>query len=267
MEAQGSQVANVKESWALYDTILICPTFYGAENGVRGWFTTLAAFGAVQEHRFFKARTEATATLPYNNLQSEDSMDFPFVAYNMGITFFAPASNIQGIATEEDVANLINQLNPAISHFWTFDLPRHCSISFKTNQDVRAEVTCYGAPPGYGPMGGGCAFELTPPLVGPPIEPLYKQHAQMNFYGTQGVPIATNRFKFPEPIEIAKNSVIEGTLNLSEYARYILTGVAGPTNYAFQNTDVGCTFFPQRFGVQFSLHGYRLIQQRGQYHI
>jgi len=263
------QFMNVKEAWSVYDTILVCSNFYGQETSVNGWFTSFALFGSTQEHRFFKTRTEATANLAYCNQQSSDAMEYPFIAFTMGVTFFAPTPNIAGTQNPRGGENAIENFDPGFAHFWTYDLPRHCSISFKTNQDVRAEVNCYGAPPGYGPMGSGCAFELSEQVLAPPpIEPLFKQHAQMNFYGTQGVPILQNRFKFPEPIEIAKNSVIEGILNLSEYAINILTSVNGPVSYAFQNaTAAGQTFFPQRFGVQFSLFGYREIQQRGQYHI
>ena len=270
MEGTATANANVMESWALYDTILICNHFYGAEQTVRGWYTTFAGFAAQVDHKFFKVRNEATAGLPYCNLQSADSMDYPFLAYSMGISFFAPAPNIAGEATPGDgIAGRIAFPDPAFAHFFLFDLPRHCSVQFKTNQDVRAECTAYAAPPGYGPMGGGAAFQMTESDAGPPIVPGYKQHAQMNFYGTQGVPVLTNRFKFPKPVEIAKNSVIEATLSLSEYARYALALALGPQNYAFQNLsaiDVQ-DFFPQRFGIQFSLVGMRLIQQRGQYHV
>lgn len=262
---------SVIEAASLYDTIILSRLFYGQESTVRGWFTTFAAMAASPDIRFFKVRTEGTAGLAYCNQQSADSMDFPFMAYTMGLTFFGPASNMIGDVTyHEDEGGpgptTASNLDPSIPHFWQFDLPRHAAIALKTNQDVRAEVAAYAAPPGYGPMGGGAAFELPLPEHG---ATLLRQHAQINSFGTQGVPALTNRYKFPVPIIIPKNATIEGMLYLSTYARDVLANLTGPLDYIFQtgDTTVINETFPMRFGVQMSLFGYRLVQQRGQYHV
>jgi hypothetical protein len=260
------QATNVKESWAIYDTICICPTFYGPETSVRGWFTAFNQMATQSEHKFFKVRTEATAGLAYCNQQSSDSMDFPFLCYTAGLTIFGPSPNICGLPGGPEGVTRLTAVDPGAAHTLCYDLPEHISISFKTNQDTRFELTGYACPPGYGPTGGGAAFQITAAGLG---VPMYGQHAQMNSFGTQGVPILTNRFKLPSPIEIAKNSVIEGTLYLSEYARYLLANIFGPSNYAFQQIGGGIgdpSLFPQRYGFQMSLFGMRLVQQRGQYH-
>jgi len=261
---------NVVEAAALYDTILVCNKYYGSEINVRGWYTSFAAFAAAQDMRFFKVRTEGTAGLPYTNQQSADSMEFPFMAYSMGLAFFAPASNMMGNAYEEDMDGagdtVAAGLNPGIPHFWQFDLPSHAAIALKTNQDVRAEVTAYACPPGYGPMGGGAAFEMDTTGEG---GSLYLAHAQINSFGTQGVPVLSNRFRFPVPIAIPKNATIEGLLYLSAYARDVIGSWRGPDHYLFNmpgNDDIYVKEFPMRFGIQMSLFGYRLVQQRGQYH-
>jgi len=270
LEAAFKDPESVIEAATLYDTILVSRLFYGQEQSVRGWFSTFAAMAASPDIRFFKVRTEGTAGLPYCNQQSADSMDFPFMAYSMGVTFFAPASNMMGETKYHtpDGSGLTNAANvdPGVPHFWTFDLPRHAAIALKTNQDVRTEVTAYACPPGYGPMGGGAALEIPLPAQG---VTLYRQHAQLNTFGTQGVPVLTNRFKFPAPIVIPKNATIEGVLYLSTYARTVLAGLSGPLDYLFQagDTMVQVEKFPMRFGVQMSLMGYRLVQQRGQYHV
>jgi len=260
-----SDKMNVAESFPIYDTLLLCSTFYGQEQNVRGWYTTFAAFAAQEEHHFFTVRNEALASLPYCNLQSADSMDYPYLAYSMGLRFFGPSTNIQGerIPPNGDTG-YITTLDSAIGHFFQYDLPRHCSISLKVQQDTRVEVTGYCCPPGYGPSGGGAAFEITQLI--PPAEDQYRQHAQLNMFGTQGVSVITNRFKFPSPIGIPRNGNIEGVLKLSEYARYVLIAVLGPSNMFFtsEGADVTDTF-PARFGIQLSLFGKRLVQQRGQY--
>ena len=246
---------NVAESWALYDTINVCSTFYGAEQNVQGWYTTFNAFAAQEQQIFFKARTEAIAGSAYTNQQSADTMDFAFVAYSMGITLFAPSANLGagGDVTTND---------PSMAHFWQFDLPRHLGIQLKVNQDIRAECTAYAAPPGYGPVGGGAASDI-------PEVAVVNALPVVNIAGTQGQPVLRNRFKFPEPIGIPRTATIEGILHVSEYARYVLNGLLGPQNYAFQPDSPGgppYVFFPKRYGIQFSLLGKRLVQQRGQYH-
>lgn len=270
---EGRHPMNVVESAPLYDTILVCSDYYGQEAAVNGWYTTFGLFAQARDYKFMKSRTEGTAGLPYCNMQSADSMPYPFYAYTMGITFFAPSSNIIG-STKYHSPNggggetWPYAVDPIIPHFWQFDLPRHAAIIFRTNQDVRAENTCYTCPPGYGPMGGGAAFEINTydDVTG---FAAYKQHAALNTFGTQGVPVLHNRFKFPKPIAIPKNATIEGELVLSKYARDCLADMIGPFEYLFSNVDLTTIVekFPMRFGIQFSLFGLRMVQQRGQYHV
>lgn len=260
--------ANVVESYDLYDTILICPTWYGQEANVQGWHTSFANFSAQEEHRFFTVRNESIASLAYNNMQSADSLDFPFMAFSMGLRFFGPSPNITGMWQQGNGdEGYISYLDTAVGHVFQYDIPRHCSISLKTQQDTRVELTAYACPPGYGPTGGGAALEQTTEAV-PTDECQYRQTAQLNMFGTQGVPFITNRFKFPYPLAIPRNGIVEGVLKLSEVARYLLASMDGPRTYFFQkqSSDDASVPFCQRYGIQLSLFGYRLVQQRGQYH-
>jgi len=264
--------ANVAESASLYDTILVCRQFYGSENNVQGWYTNFNDFSKQETQSFFKARTESIANAAYCNQQNADSMDFAFLAYSMGITFWAPATQLLGETYQpiEGAAGLIAKVDPVIGHLWQFDLPRHCAIQFKTNQDIRAEAMCYAAPPGYGPTGGGAASEVSGVGGGGPLGYLTNLPT-INIAGTQGIPVHQNRFKFPEPIGIPRTATIEGVLNVSDIGRYLLEGVYGPRDIVLQPPSVAGAppfdFFPARFAIQFSLFGKRLVQQRGQYHV
>lgn len=252
--------ANVVEAWALYDSIVLCSDFYGTESNVGGWFTTYQAFAAQETHSFFKTRTEGTAGLQYTNQQSADSMDFAFICHSIGIAVLVPPNNFAAYGTENA------QANPdfSITRFMGADLPRHMGIQLKVQQDIRSELTTLQCPPGYGPLGGGQAFsgvtnDATPVMGDIPF---------MSASVAQGVPILKNRYPLPSPIGIPRTATIEGILHVSEFARNVLTDVDGPYDIIFNSDDGAAPYanFPQRYVIQFSLIGERLVQQRAQYH-
>jgi len=257
--------SNVAESWELHDSVLISNRFYASELSAPGWFLTVDDFVSQETHSFFKSRTEAMAGASYCNQQSADSMDFAFVAYSIGITFFAPS--ISPLCSLDGETLKMRAIDPVLAQLFTFDMPRHCAVQFKTNQDVRMEAPCYAVPPGYGPVGGGASSELEI------TEPTLYANAfpTVVFAGTQGVPVLRNRFKLPVPIGIPRTATIEGILYISEYGRYLLDDVYGPSYIPFEAwtspNPENRAYHPARFGVQMSLLGKRLVQQRGQYHV
>lgn len=253
---------NVAETWTLHDTILVCNTFYGAEQNINTWFNSFTAFSRPERHFFFKNRTKGTAGLTYSNRNNADTMDFAFVAFTWGISFFGPSVAIQGTPTAPDgLAGDVAEIDPYSTVYWQSELPNHSAIQLKIQQDVVAELPCSQCMPGYGPAGGGgAAFDLASPVfnASTPI---------MNNVITQGQPFGTNRWRFPSPLGIPRTASIEGILDMSQYARDALGNMDGPFDIAFQSQAGGpaYTFFPGRFGVQVALHGVRMVQQRGQY--
>ena len=255
---------NVKEAWAIYDTICICSQFYGNEASINGWYPSFAAFGAEQEHIFFKNRTAAQASLAYTNMNNADSMDFAFVADSIGLQISAPAPNIEGVINGGDgVSGEVKWPDSLCGHVFSHDLPYHMGCEFVTQQDIRLQNTCYATPPGYGAMTSGVAY---PQDDGTSLA----AYGQLPFSGmvvNQGVPLLKNRFPFPEPIGIPRTSTIEVRLKLSEIAREYLTSMLGPRDYVFNSADglAPYSFFPKRYMIQASLIGTRMVQQRGQY--
>ena len=257
------EMVNVAEPWMLYDTILVCNTFYGNELNINTWFNTFQQFAQNETHRFFKSRTRGTAGLQYNNQNNADTMDFAFVAFTMGLSFFGCPIGAMGEATPQDgVAGDILYSDPYAYPFWTMDLPNQSAIQLKIQQDIVAEMVSAQCMPGYGAAGGaGGATDTAaiPNAVSPPF---------MNYNINQGEPNLQNRWRFPSPLGIPRTATIEGILHLSNISRESLGEVTGPANMAF-NTETGSppfNFFPARFGIQMSLGGVRLVQQRGQYH-
>jgi len=261
--AEFKKYANVVESWAHYDSVVISPTFYGSESNVGGWFTSFALFGQQETHSFFKTRTEGIAGAQYCNQQSSDSMDFALLIDSIGLAFLAPACNAEteygpGDGTPGDAV----ACDDLVSHWFAAELPDHCAIQLKVQQDIRAEIQAMSCPPGYGATGGGGAYSSQ-------YAPGFADNLPwLTVPVTQGVPVLANRFPLPEPIGVPRTASIEGILHVSETMRTTLQNIRGPASYAF-NTDTGLPpyiFFPRRYIIQLSLFGQRLVQQRAQYH-
>jgi hypothetical protein len=254
---------NVAETWSLHDTILVCNTYYGAEQNINTWFNSFFDFSRPERHFFFKNRTKGTAGLPYSNRNNADTMDFAFVAFTWGISWFGPSVAVQGTPSIPDgaAAGDVAQIDPYSTIFWQSELPNQSAIQLKIQQDVVAELPCSQCMPGYGPSGGnGAAFDLAAPVAN-------ASRPMMNNVITQGPPFGSNRWRFPSPLGIPRTASIEAILDMSQYSRDALAQMTGPFNVAFQSQAGGppYTFFPARFGVQVALHGVRMVQQRGQY--
>jgi hypothetical protein len=252
---------NVLEPWPIYDTLVVGPNLYGPECTVPGWFTTMGAFGARQDHLFFKGRTEALCGLAYNNQQQADKTDFAFHAASIGLRFFGPATNQEYDSTE---ASTLLTPQDVLAPFWQWELPNHVGVEFRVAQDVKYESMGFLTPPGYGPRSQGSSLG-----VDADSNPPYGLCTHITA-GTQGVPFKENRFQFEDWIPIPRNEVIEVTVWLSEYARYVLTSIAGPGAYGFHSWGgEGSVYltFGMRYGIQCSLYGLREVQQRGELHI
>lgn len=275
MNQQNTRIPyNVVESYPLYDTVIVCPEFYGTEGQNRGWFTTFAAFAGQEQHRFLNQRTLATAGLAYCNKETADNLDFAYELHTFGCAFIAPGVRVLGQGATGVGTELITQLNTHIAHWWECVLPRHCSIELRTQQDTIIELPAMAASPGYGPSHGGGSFEwdlcgrrAPNGTVSPDYLPL------MNVGMTQGVPELKNRWSLTNPetgngVQIPRTATIEAILTVSEHARYLLNSFTFRPNYFFGGIDgnAGWPQFPARFMIQVSLLGMRFVQQRGQYH-
>jgi hypothetical protein len=272
MNPQQQQFApNVAEPWVLYDSIVICDEdgMYGSESTTPGFFTNFATFAAQESHTFFKTRTEGMVGLEYTNMQSADSMDFAFECYSFGCAIISPGVRVSGIVSE----GVISGLNTGALHWFETELPRHCSVQLKINQDILCELPAMQCSPGYGMSGGGASFAHNAyEVANNDYLPV------LNFAMSQGVPTMKNRWQFtkrdeqtgeivPNPVKIPRTASVEVILIISEYARTILKTIGGPLNYLFHNPDgTAIVTFPQRCLLQASLAGKRLVQQRAQYH-
>lgn len=269
---QAEQFKNVAEPWVLYDSLVICPSdgMKGSEQNTTGFYTTYSTFGQQQKHTFFKSRTEGMVGLEYTNMQSADSMDFAMEVYSIGLAFVAPGVRVQGEISAGDITSI----DAGVNHWFDTELPRHCSISLKINQDILCELPAMQCSPGYGMTGGGASFAHNAYQLG--VDSNYLP--VMNFTCTQGAPYIKNRFQFtkrdeqtgeivPNPIKIPRTASVEMILELSDTAMAQLQSFNGPYNYISNNSNGSAIVaYPQRSIVQASMAGKRLVQQRAQYH-
>lgn len=261
----GEPYMNVAESYPIYDTVIISTELFGKEKSINGWYTTFVDFAADEKHTFFKNRTIGNSHLAYCNMDSADNIDFVFKAFSLGVRFFAPVLQ-EGFSN--DITSPAAQ-NENVPPFWLFDLPKHCGIDFRVQQDVIVENTCLATAPGYGPRGGGNAHPLADETGTVPNQAAWK-----TVVGTIGEPVVDNRFPFPDPIAIPRNTPIEANIYLSTYARSIIGDWIGPRHWVIPTEEQATQPAGQldyialgtRFGIQVSLYGYREVQQRGQYH-
>jgi hypothetical protein len=254
---------NVLEPWQLWDTVAAHND--AGVNGIPGWFTTLAAMGAQPNLSFFNQRSVAIGK-PYCNLDQRDTMPFPFILESVGVAWFANTwttydTEIPG----GDPTDPLGSPEDATGQIFCADLPRHVGALLNVKQDTRLKINAMMLQPGSGPFGGG--FARSQPSAGANNVNGYDHHLNVV---TQGMPHKEVKYPLPEPIGIPREANLSVVLDLNEYARQFLTTAPAnqvqPTSIIDQAAD---DFFnwPAFYGITITLHGYRLAQQRGQYHV
>lgn len=255
------EYANVRESWMLYDTVAVslAPP-YGTPDYPNGWFPNWLTMGAATEISFFNVRNRRIG-LSYNNQDARDQIPYAFRARSIGISFWAtPITEFEGLPS---AGNCLPE--DCTHHVFTHDLPRHASLTFQVAQDEILKTTALMAPGGYGPVGGGY-------MRGQPSSYFDQGFDVALGVATQGESRLTNRWVFPVPIDIPRNASLSAKIRFSEYGRQLLQafpqqnpwyagGLGGDSN------ESGEIQMPVSAGIQISLIGDRLVQQRGQYHV
>lgn len=247
---------NVVENALLYDTCLIASNV-ATLSYPTGYFASYAAVGAANDIPFFNVRNRNSG-LAYNNQDTRDQMSFAMKIFSIGVQWFGPSTALYGDAEGSPYPQRVSEQT-----IWMTEIPKHTSIEFQTNQDIRFKANSLMAPSGMGTIGGGVAQGST--LDSPTAIPS-PNVAKMNW--TQGTPMLTNRWGFRNPIEIPRNANISVRLRITEYGRTLLQNMVGPTFQPFQDVanNGDYIFKPAYCGVRCVLNGQRFVQQRGQAH-
>lgn len=254
----GLDYANVKENWPLFDTVLVGLN-QRDEQDTPGWFANLNAMGQANQLYFFNQRTRADG-IAYCNLDTRDQMPYAFIIASAGVRFFA-SYQTENPAITAGASDW--WLENVVPHAFLTDLPNHCSFRLQIQQDDILKSCVPLVPAGYGPVGGG--YGQTSPISE------FSVAADKCYSAvTQSTAHITNRWKFPTKIKVPRNAALTVELQFSEYGRQMLqaftkqnTQDAFSGNGHAQDIDHDSKTF---YGIQVSLVGQRLIQQRGRYH-
>lgn len=250
---------NVGERWTMFDTVMISPFVANlGNNAPAGWFESFVDLGLADSIPFFNIRNQSIGR-PYNNQATRDQLPYAIRLKSIGIAFIAPsiASQIGAEGPSAEAGNRVDHL----SAFFEADLPTHASFTFKVNQDERLITTAFMCPPGYGPTGGGFVHEGN--TAGADVSVGSVQAV------SQGEPDLGVRWIFPIDIDMPRRASVSAEIRLTEYARQFLQALWGPGYLNFHDNTTGnpSALYPCAFMIQITLHGERLVQQRGEAHV
>lgn len=247
---------NVGENWTLYDTVL-CGGYTSSMSFNDGYQTTFAAMGGLNSVPFFNVRNRNHG-LAYNNQDTRDQLPWAFRIFTIGVSFFSPATVLY--RNNAGVPRGPQNIEQAL---WETELPKHASLVLQTNQDERLKINTLMTPSGSGIVSGGVAQGDPELQIVGNVTPA----SALQSY-SQGVPELTNKWGFPNPLDVPRRANLSVTIRFSEYGRQLLQTMPGPFFQVFRaDGSAGTyTFKNGMFGIQVVLGGQRLVQQRGQYH-
>lgn len=246
---------NVKEQYALYDTIGICSNVADLSVSPDGWYASFAAFSGATNHSFFNVRNRGGCERPYTNLDARDQSSFAFLAESFSIAFWG-----SGFGYYNEVGGWARHyLQNAL---WQAQLPFEASLSLHIQQDNKTKLNAMMASPGYGPTGGGYG-NMGYPNTG--INTFGSIHPNLTSM-TQGIAAPRARIQFPTVIPIPKRANISAELNFTPYGRATLALMPGPFVVPIVDPEDQAYNAPIMYGITCALHGRRLVQQRGELH-
>lgn len=243
---------NVSERFVLYDTIAVTGQLPELSKKPPGWYQTFALLATANSHSFFNIRNRANCDEAYCNLDARDQTAFAFMIEEIGLSFWGTGFNQQTYDT------LTRLWQPNV--IWQAALPFEASLTLKVQQDDKTRHNALMVSPGYGPVGGGYGQQGASTQCNVVYPGLVTQ--------TQGVASPAARVKFPNVINVPRRASLSAELNFTPYAQYVLGLLPGPGVHTFYEDTEGwtTTTYPVMFGVTCSLHGKRLVQQRGELH-
>ena len=232
---------NVRESWPIYDTVLIGLSDNESAK-YPGGFTSFAAMAAQDEIPFLNIRNSSEVGLSYTNISSKDKTPWPFYLDSFGIRFIYPDPNENASSEHNGVV--------AASKIFMHEVLDHCYFQFWIREDVRLTIKPAMMQAGFGPQ-GFIAGNST-------------QNSWFASLITNGQPNMGNRWRnVGYTMNIPRDTPIKGVLRFSEYGKALLRQLNTVAGFDFAEEDS----FQALARIELTLFGKRDVQQRGEYHM
>lgn len=285
---------NVREQITLTDSILISKWVGKMSDRPFGWYETFQEAGAANDFQFFNQRNKSIGIM-WNNQDQKEQLPFGMRIRSIGVSFFGPAcasqftachrdaDDLPGYEPEEPISTDLVNREELQSPVWEADIPNHASLLLRTNQDDRLKGFCSMFPPGYGPVGGGWGWGSPATWKAENVSPRVADTISCGDHATNvetiqsGVPDIRQRFEFPITLDVPRRANLVVIINLSTYAKELLKSINGPYWFPWVDTAASSTVNAHLevtkavkatvFGIQVTINGERLIQQRGDYHV
>jgi hypothetical protein len=240
MPENETEYKNVRESWPIYDTVLIGLTEQQAAK-YPGGFTTFAAMSAQDEIPFLNIRNSSEAGLAYTNISSKDKTPWPYYLDSFGMRFIYPSPNAN--ASSEHSAEV------QASKIFEGEILDHCYFQFTIREDVVLTIKPAMMPAGFGPTGF---------MIGNST-----QNSIFSDNMTNGNPDMRNRWRnVGASLMIPRDTPIKGSLRFSEYGKMLLQTLNAVAGYDFAEEEP----VQALARIELTLFGKRDVQQRGEWH-
>lgn len=223
--------SKVKQPYLKYDSLVVGP---GAKDLDTGYFNDWATFARASTLRWFVNRNSAVPD--WASSQTSDRSDWAFEAHQGGIEYWAPTVNR---------ATNVNVTDSFMPEIWTMDLPRQMSFEWKiADTDFVLKVPGVHAPGAVGPS-GIVYDQSTAQIIAPP---------------TNGLPIITNSWKFPDPLKISMRSTMEVQSRIEEPLNAMLAAMTGPGVKLYPTGPAGNNYsLPCYYVIRVWMRGARYI--------
>lgn len=246
------QNMNAMETWPLYDSVLIGE---GQSSDIPGGYETYAQLGQATKIPFFSDRTRSNTGIPYNNMDTAETLSFAYTAKSLGIGFMAaPFVDTKAATVPVEAKSQANNM------VFTAELLKHVAFRFQLSQDEKVFANCLALPEGAGASG------FTQLLAGPGQIPVVGTGTFTQY--RNGIPYLMNRYLFPEGLEMPRNVNLSGEIHFSEYARDFLKVMEGPGRILVDPTQLAYddATHPSVSMIRVSFFGQRAVQQRNALH-
>lgn len=253
-EISAPRFQNVEEDFDYYDSIVVYHDLAELTQQTPGWFNSLPAVAGPGNLNFFDVRNKANTDLAYCNVETRDMTAFAMRIQKMAVQFWAPSNKFLRWLSENAGAQAFYDAYAAT--FWCTDLPRHCSVTLRVQQDERLKTTSMMVPSGYGPT-LGASGQLG--LHGQGVHSVGVNH----FVSSNGQAHLQNQWPFPEAIEVPRRAQLSVQLNINEYGRQALAALPALGGHYLMAVD---DLIHMPFGITVSISGKRYVQQRGELH-